>query len=103
HDLRHALQAGRGFAAGGFGRIGAALLVLEIALSVGLLNGAVTMARAFASYVEGVPSLPKHQVLTVQLGRIESAAVRDQIVDAAARIPGVIAAGASQGLPRMYP
>ena len=47
HDLRNSLQAGRGFAAGGFGRVGAVLLVVEIALSVALLNGAVTMARAF--------------------------------------------------------
>ena len=47
HDLRNTLQAGRGFAFGGFGRAGAVLLVVEIALSVALLNGAVTMARAF--------------------------------------------------------
>jgi predicted permease len=103
HDLRNSLQAGRAFVAGGFGRIGAVLLVVEIALSVGLLNGAVTMARAFASYVNEVPTLPRNQVLTVQLGRIESAAMRDQIVEAAARMPGVIAAGAGQGLPRIYP
>ena len=32
HDLRNTLQAGRGFAFGGFGRVGAALLVVEIAL-----------------------------------------------------------------------
>ena len=103
HDLRNALQAGRGFAAGGFGRIGAVLLVVEIALSVGLLNGAVTMARAFASYVEGVPTLPRNQVLTVQLGRVESTTMRDRIVETASAIPGVIAAGAGQGLPRIYP
>jgi predicted permease len=103
HDLRNALQAGRGFAAGGFGRIGAVLLIVEIALSVGLLNGAITMARAFTSYVDGVPAIPRNQVLTVQLGRVESAAMRDTIVDTATRIPGVIAAGAGQGLPRMYP
>ena len=103
HDLRNTLQAGRGFAAGGFGRIGAVLLVVEVALSVGLLNSAVTMTRALESYVNGVPGLPGNQVLTVQLGRIESARMRDSVVDAAAGIPGVIAAGAGQGLPRIYP
>ena len=52
HDLRNALQAGRGFAFGGFGKVGAFLLVVEIALSVALLNGAVTMARAFNSNIQ---------------------------------------------------
>ncbi len=47
HDLRNTLYGGRGFAFGGFGKVGALLLVVEIALSVALLNGAVTMARAF--------------------------------------------------------
>ena len=103
HDLRNTLHAGRGFAFGGFGKLGAALLVIEIALSVGLLNGAVTMARAFASYVNEIPALPKHQVLTAQLGRIETPELRNQIIDAAAAIPGVIAAGAAQHLPRLYP
>ena len=37
-------------------------------LSVALLNGAVTMARAFESYIDEVPALPKGQVLTAQLG-----------------------------------
>jgi putative ABC transport system permease protein len=73
HDLRNTLQAGRGFASGRFGRVGAALLVVEITLSVGLLNGAVTMARAFDSYMNEIPALPKNQVLTAQFGQIESA------------------------------
>lgn len=103
HDLRNSLQAGRGFAAGGFGRIGAVLLVVEIALSVGLLNGAVTMARAFESYVDDVPALPRNQVLTTQLGRVQDPLVRDKVVEAVAAIPGVIAAGAAEQLPRLYP
>jgi putative ABC transport system permease protein len=103
HDLRNTLHAGRGFAFGGFGKLGAALLVIEIALSVGLLNGAVTMARAFASYVNEIPALPKQQVLTAQLGRIETPELRNQIIDAVAALPGVIAAGAAQHLPRLYP
>jgi len=102
HDLRNSLQAGRGFAAGGFGKIGAVLLVIEIALSVGLLNGAVTLARTFQAYVAEVPALPANQVLTVQLGDIRSDEKRDVIIKAAASIPGVIAAGAGERLPRLY-
>ena len=103
HDLRNTLHAGRGFAFGGFGKLGGALLVLEIALSVGLLNGAVTMARAFESYVDEIPALPKNQVLTAQLGRIETPELRDRIIEAVAAMPGVVAAGAAQHLPRLYP
>ena len=103
HDLRSTLQAGRGFAFGGFGRAGAALLVVEVALSVALLNGAVTMARAFASYIDEVPALPKNRILTAQLGRIPNPEARDKVVAAARSLPGVIAAGAGQVLPRLYP
>lgn len=103
HDLRNNLQAGRGFAAGGFGRMGAALLVIEIALSVGLLNGAVTMARAFRAYVAEVPALPVNQVLTAQMGRISSNDARGRIVEAARQLPGVIAVGTGDRLPRQYP
>ena len=103
HDLRNSLQTGRGFAAGGFGRTGAVLLVVEIALSVALLNGAVTMARAFASFVDEVPALPKNRVLTAQLGRIRAPEDRDTVVAAARALPGVVAAGAGQHLPRLYP
>ena len=103
HDLRNTLQAGRGFAAGGFGRIGAGLMIVEIALSIALLNGAVTMARAFNSYVNDIPALPHNQVLTAQLGRIRTPEARDQVVAAARTLPGVIAAGAGEHLPRLYP
>ena len=103
HDLRNSLHAGRGFAFGGFGKAGAFLLVVEIALSVALLNGAVTMARAFKSHLDDIPALPKNQVLTAQLGRIPASDDRDKVVEAARSLPGVIAAGAGQTLPRLYP
>ena len=103
HDLRNTLHAGRGFAFGGFGRVGALLLVVEIALSVALLNGAVTMARAFTSFVDEIPALPKNQVLTAHLGRLPNPEQRDKVVAAIAELPGVIAAGAGQQLPRLYP
>ena len=72
-SAQHAATAGRGFAFGGFGKVGALLLVVEIALSVALLNGAVTMARAFNAYYNEIPALPKNQILTAQLGRIRVA------------------------------
>ena len=103
HDLRNTLQAGRGFAAGGFGYVGAVLLVVEIALSVALLNGAVTMARAFTSFINDIPALPTNQILTAHLGRIREPEQRDKVVAAIAELPGVIAAGAGQNLPRLYP
>jgi putative ABC transport system permease protein len=102
HDLRNSLQAGRGFAAGGFGRIGAALMIVEIALSVALLNGAVTMVRAFDALTGDVPALPHGQVLTAHIGRIQSPEMRDQVVAAAAQLPGVEAAGAADMLPRLF-
>jgi predicted permease len=103
HDLRQSLQSGRGFAAGGFGKVGAALLVVEIALSIGLLNGAVAMTRAVRGYYQEVSALPVNQVLTAQLGRIRDVADRDRVVQAARSLPGVIAAGAGEALPRLYP
>jgi putative ABC transport system permease protein len=102
HDLRNTLQAGRGFAMGGFGRVGAALMIVEIALSVALLNGAVTMARAFDGLSNDIPALPVGQILTAQMGRISSPEVRDQIVAAAAQLPGVEAAGSASLLPRLF-
>ena len=103
HDLRNTLYAGRGFAFGGFGKAGAALLVVEIALSVALLNGAVTMARSFQAMLEDVPALPNGQVLTAHMGRIESPEMRNRVVAAATAMPGVVAAGAGELLPKLYP
>jgi putative ABC transport system permease protein len=79
------------------------LLVVEIALSVALLNGAVTMARAFTAYYEEIPALPANQILTAQLGRIPGPEMRDRVVAAARELPGVVAAGAGEQLPRLYP
>ena len=47
HDLGRPFTPRVALQSGGFGRVGALLLIVEIALSVALLNGAVTMARAF--------------------------------------------------------
>jgi putative ABC transport system permease protein len=102
HDLRNSLQSGRGFAAGGFGRLGAALMIVEIALSVALLNGAVTMVRAFDALRGDVVALPKGRILTAHIGRIESPEMRDKVVTAARQLPGVEAVGAADLLPRLF-
>ena len=102
HDLRNTLQAGRGFAFGGFGRVGAALMIVEIALSVALLNGAVTMARSFEAMLDDVPALPKGQVLTAHLGRIDSPEMRDR---SSLRPRRCLGGRRRRGelLPRLYP
>lgn len=102
HDLRNSLQAGRRFAAGGFGRLGAALMIVEIALSVALLNGAVTMVRAFDALTGDVPALPHGQILTAHIGRIQSPEMRDKVIAVASQLPGVEAAGAAELLPRQF-
>jgi putative ABC transport system permease protein len=61
------------------------------------------MARAFNAYYDEIPALPKNQILTAQLGRIQSPESRDRIVATARELPGVVAAGAGQQLPRLYP
>ena len=102
-NLNGALHAnGRGSAAGGFGSVGRVLLV-EVALSVALLNCALVTARAMAAYVDDIPALPKGQVLTARLGGEGSKETRDRLLDAIRAIPGVVSAGAASYLPRLDP
>jgi hypothetical protein len=102
-NLNGTLQAqGRGSAAGGFGSVGRVLL-LEVALSVALLNCALVTARALASYLDDIPALPKGQVLTARLGGEQSKETRDRLLAAIRGIPGVVSAGAGSHLPRIDP
>lgn len=102
-NLNGALHAqGRGSAAGGFGSVGR-VLVVEVALSVALLNCALVTARALASYVDDIPALPKGQVLTAQLSGEESKETRDRLLTAIRAFPGVASAGAASHLPRLDP
>jgi len=93
---------GRGPASGGFGSVGR-VLVVEIALSVALLNCALVTGRAFTSYVGDIPSLPKGQVLTARLNGEESKAARGALLASIRTFPGVISAGAASHLPRLDP
>jgi putative ABC transport system permease protein len=102
-NLNGALHAhGRGAAAGGFGGVGR-VLVVEVALSVALLNCALVTARALASYIDDVPALPKGQVLTAQLSGEQSKETRDRLLAAMRALPGVVSAGAASHLPRLDP
>jgi len=93
---------GRGAAIGGFGSVGR-VLVVEMALSVALLNCALVTARAWSSYVDDVPALPKGQVLTARLSGDETKETRDRLLAAVRAVPGVVSAGAASYLPRLDP
>lgn len=101
-DLNGALQSGsRGSAAGGFGRLGGAMMVAEIALSVALLNGAVVMARTFASHAGLSATLAGGQVLTAKINGENLPEKRDRMMRAIAEVPGVVASGAGSILPSL--
>ena len=102
-NLIGALHAqGRGVTPTGFASVGR-VLVLEVALSVALLNGALVTARAYASYRDDIPALPKGQVLTARLSGGQSKDVRDRVMAAVRALPGVVSAGAASHLPRQQP
>jgi putative ABC transport system permease protein len=102
-NLVGALHAqGRGVTPTGFASIGR-VLVIEVALSVALLNCALVTARAYASYLDDIPALPKGQVLTARLSGEQSKDVRDRVLAAVRALPGVASAGAASHLPRQQP
>jgi predicted permease len=102
-NLIGALHAqGRGVTPTGFGSVGR-VLVIEVALSVALLNGALVMVRAYTSYLDDIPALPKGQVLTARLSGEQSKDVRDRVLAAVRAWPGVVSAGAASHLPRQQP
>ena len=102
-NLAGALHAqGRGSTPGGLAGVGR-ILVIEIALSVALLNGAIVMARAFQSYIDDIPALPKGEVLTARLSGAHSKDTRDRLLLAMRALPGVVSAGAASHLPRLDP
>ncbi len=94
----------------GLGRMGAVMIVVEMALSVALLSGAAVMARALAGHLNQDFGLPANRVLTAQVyvsppqdGDGSLAALKLSVVEAARKIPGVAWAGAASHLPRQDP
>jgi hypothetical protein len=99
-----------------FGRTAAAMVVLQIALSVAMLHGAFVMARGFADYAGGDLALPKNQVITANIGlnadrrpaNDAPAAIRRpvtaaDVLRATGAMTGVVATGLSTALPRQSP
>jgi hypothetical protein len=102
-NLIGALHAqGRGVTPTGFAGVGR-VLVIEVAMSVALLNCALVTARAYTSYLDDIPALPKGQVLTARLNGEQSKDVRDRVLAAVRQLPGVLSAGAASDLPRQQP
>jgi predicted permease len=99
-NLIGALHAqGRGLTPTGIGSVGR-VLVIEVALSAALLNGALVTARAYAAYLDDIPALPKGQVLTARLSGGQPKDVRDRMLAAVRELPGVVSAGTASQLPR---
>jgi predicted permease len=100
-DTAGALAATTRGASAGFGLVGGAMVAVQVALSIALLNGALLMARGVAGYMHPVLHVPAHEVLTARVVAEKTTAAA--VVDAAAAIPGVIAAGAGSSLPGLSP
>ncbi len=90
---------------GGVGRLGTAMVVVEMALSVALLSGALVMARGFALSTGDGLELPRGEVLTARINEPTPGEPppRLEILRAMAALPGVAAAGAASHLPRVDP
>lgn len=90
---------------GGVGRLGTAMVVVEMALSVALLSGALVLARGFALSTGDRIELPRGEVLTARINEPTPGAPppRLAILRAMTALPGVTAAGAASHLPRVDP
>lgn len=111
-EIRRRGRADSGFA---MGRLGKAMMIGELALSVALLSGALVAARGFVVYLEGGQELPRGSVLTARIvtvgvperssttgiaGTTDWPAAVTRTIQA---LPGVTAAGVTSRLPRQDP
>ncbi len=93
----------------GFGRFGATMVVLEMAISVALLSGALAIAQGFAAQHGEENNTVASQILTAQIlgGKTEPGEGESWVKElpltelsrAASELPGVIAAGLGTALP----
>ncbi len=87
-------------------RFGAAMMVTQMALAVALLSGALVMARGLWSAAGSDLELPDQQVLTAQITTPPPSAdderlpAPERVARAIAEIPGVLASGTADHLPR---
>lgn len=104
--------AGPGGGGARLGRLGSAMVVIEMALSVALLSAALVMARGFANSTDDDLDLPRGQILTAWIneppeahggGPDNGAATKAALAAAARALPGVAAGAVATHLPRADP
>jgi len=101
-DLVQALKEGARVQAGAARRhrIRGGLVILEVALSVVLLAGAGVLIKSFVRLTAVNPGFRSESVLTVRIQRQrDQEQFCSQVLDRAAAVPGVLAAGAASNLP----
>jgi predicted permease len=109
-DLGAALPSGGRVGHASFGRVAGAIIVVQIAVSVVMLHGALIVADGASRYLNGSAVLPR-TVLTAGVFDAGTAAEStdtarpsaEEIQEIASVLPGVIAAGLSTSLPRHSP
>jgi hypothetical protein len=104
--LTETLQHGSRTASGNmFGRTAGVMIAVQIALAVGLLSGAVSMARGLLAYVEGPAHVRAGQLLTahVNLPSQSLSELTAGVLNAVRGLPGVVNAGAATHVPRRDP
>jgi predicted permease len=105
-DVRDALSASPRAVAGGLGGAGMrrAMVVGQLALTVVLLVGAALLGRSFARLLQVNPGFTTEHVAVVEASptiedRLQRLAYYNSLIDRVSALPGVIAAGASTGVP----
>ena len=105
-EIGESLQQGGRAASVGSGRLGAALTIAEVALSLLLLVGAGLLIRSFTLLLDVNPGFNPQGVLAVQISlpaaRYPEARTRQfyrQLLERLEHLPGVQSAGAARSLP----
>jgi hypothetical protein len=101
-DPAAALRRSSRGAAHGLGRAGAAMIVLQMAISVALIGVATVFARGFTQYAHPRLALPRGQIMSTWVNGAGHPPAQ-VFADALARIPGVAVASATTFLPRQDP
>ncbi len=98
-DLTDALRGGDGRASDvRFGRVSGAMVVVQIAVSVVMLHGALVVAQGFRAYTTTTITLPDNVIttgVTADLARTATPSI--------AALPGVLSVGLTTALPRHSP
>jgi putative ABC transport system permease protein len=107
-DLNDALKQGGGrTASGGSGRLRGGLVIAEVALSLVLLTGAGLMIQSFARLRGVDPGFPAKNLLTARVplsfvkyrDPVRKSAFFDEVLRRVRALPGVTAAGVTNGVP----